>query len=53
MKDLASVVTLSFLLKNLIWAGGKSTKEDYLQKYYIHFYIQFCKDYYSKIFKRL
>ena len=39
MKDLASVVALRFLLKTLIWAGGKSTKEDYLQNYSMHFYI--------------
>ena len=53
MKNLASVVTLCFPPKTLIWAGSKSAKEDYLQKYYIHFYIQFCKDYYCKNFKRL
>ena len=36
MKDLSSIVTLSFLWKTLIWAGNKSAKEHYLQKYYIH-----------------
>ena len=38
MKDLASVVALRFLLKTFIWAGGKFTKEDYLQNYSMHFY---------------
>ena len=48
MKDLASVVTLSFLLKFLLQvsgikfsetyrAGGKSVKGDYLQKYLLIF----------------
>ena len=43
MKDLTKVVTLSFLRKTLIWAGSKSTKEDYLQKYYSHFLYNFVK----------
>ena len=38
MKDLTRVVTLSFRRKTLPWAGSKSAKEDYLQKYYSHFY---------------
>ena len=36
MKNLTSIVTLSFLRKTLIWAGSKSAKEHYLQNYYIH-----------------